>query len=823
MDLRQDLNYWQVIDLPDGTTTPGKADHRSNPAYLNIDNPQLLKGKRVLDVAANDGFWSFWAERQGAEEVLATDIECLKDYDWGYAGPPPGTPVGKRSDSVFHHLHELLDSKVQHRTLSVYDHDPAQIGQFDLVFCYGLIYHLRHPLRAIDALRRVCCGACVIESHVLLCSPDVPMMAFYEDDVLQGAISNWCGPTVSCMTHWMKSAGFETIYMRRNLTGDRQLFVGVVNDEWRTVFDNCPNLRPCEDAHFKSAHHFLGRALQAGNRLSVSLSTRPMTSDTTSKNESANIVKALFEAFLGRPADAKSLEHFVPQLDKGLSPELLSLIILTSPEMKRRFLRIATSDQYRKRLGDFCGDLLKELSRETQGGMPDFSSTKFLERSDAYLGSALIEDFKKKAFIAARKTLPEPIKALLKSLSRNPHRGPADEAHADNPPLMQGLSLSERIDSCPLYRRAIANDDISNKPLCVCCESRDVPAAEVFFKERYGIIPQYWSVIQWRKDWLRGIRATLQDRNVVFLEDLAEPRDLQPVIWVQPPRERSFSRILAEYGVRNLLFAYDPNYAGSIASTDFYEKNREALESVYALLEDVESQETFASVLRHRRENNCGYLRIASYAEYEHPLVCVKPGERVVDAGGFDGRTSIRFAEQAGKKGHVLCFEPVQGNLRLIRENLANQKDSSIKEIVQPVPMGVGLGRCKVPITVAGGSSKVAGSGGIAVNNINDSEIIDVTDLSSFWEEQGLGKLDLISLDIEGLEMDALQGAEKLIRRFRPKLQISIYHKPEDLYEIPLWINGLGLGYRFFMGHHDSFLVETDLYATAERDKTAHC
>ena len=361
MDLRNDLTYWQVIDLPDGTTTPGKADHRAHPAYLNIDDPNLLQGKRVLDVAANDGFWSFWAERQGAADVLATDVERLEDYDWGYAGPPPGTNRDGRSDAVFQYLHGLFDSKVRREVRSVYDHAPETIGQFDLVLCYGLIYHLRHPLLAIDALRRVCKGACIIETHSLLSSYDVPMMAFYEDNVLHGATSNWCGPTPACMTHWMKSAGLNWIFIPRHLAGDRQLFIGAVTEEWLSVFIECPNLRPCDAGYWRGAHATLKSATEPGSHLNVSLYKEPLTDAQKLQETPSKLLSRLYRSILGREADERAIENFAPQLEKGVSEAWIRYVVVLGKESREKLLAIAREKNDRVRLAQFCADTLAEL------------------------------------------------------------------------------------------------------------------------------------------------------------------------------------------------------------------------------------------------------------------------------------------------------------------------------------------------------------------------------------------------------------------------------------------------------------------------------
>ena len=71
-----------------------------------------------------------------------------------------------------------------------------------------------------------------------------------------------------------------------------------------------------------------------------------------------------------------------------------------------------------------------------------------------------------------------------------------------------------------------------------------------------------------------------------------------------------------------------------------------------------------------------------------------------------------------------------------------------------------------------------------------------------------------IKMDIEGSELNALQGAINTIRRDRPRLAICIYHSLEDLYEIPLWIKETVPEYRIYIRHHSDNEAETVVYAT---------
>ncbi len=70
-----------------------------------------------------------------------------------------------------------------------------------------------------------------------------------------------------------------------------------------------------------------------------------------------------------------------------------------------------------------------------------------------------------------------------------------------------------------------------------------------------------------------------------------------------------------------------------------------------------------------------------------------------------------------------------------------------------------------------------------------------------------------IKMDVEGAELDALHGAERIIREHKPKLAVCIYHKKEDLVDIPKYLIGLDVGYKFYVRNYSLCGVETVLYA----------
>lgn len=80
----------------------------------------------------------------------------------------------------------------------------------------------------------------------------------------------------------------------------------------------------------------------------------------------------------------------------------------------------------------------------------------------------------------------------------------------------------------------------------------------------------------------------------------------------------------------------------------------------------------------------------------------------------------------------------------------------------------------------------------------------------------GLERIDFIKLDIEGAELRALQGAEQVLRRDRPRLAIAIYHLFNDCTDIPAFLDGLGVGCRFSLGHFTVHHCETVLFALCD-------
>lgn len=163
-----ELRWYHSIDVLDGASTKGWFDLRH--ALPEMPFPDV-RGKRCLDVGTWDGFYAYELERRGAAEVVAIDIPDLTVLDYppevrADASFDPSGSANQPRPAGFRLLHELLDSKVQWRAGNIYDLDPAELGTFDVVVVGSLLVHLRDPVRALDAVRRVTGGQLLSADYV---------------------------------------------------------------------------------------------------------------------------------------------------------------------------------------------------------------------------------------------------------------------------------------------------------------------------------------------------------------------------------------------------------------------------------------------------------------------------------------------------------------------------------------------------------------------------------------------------------------------------------------------------------------------------------
>lgn len=157
---------------------------------------------------------------------------------------------------------------------------------------------------------------------------------------------------------------------------------------------------------------------------------------------------------------------------------------------------------------------------------------------------------------------------------------------------------------------------------------------------------------------------------------------------------------------------------------------------------------------------------------YNHPLVHVHPGDVVIDCGAHIGAFT-RVALRAGAR-MVVAIEPEKANLLAFQRNFEKEIKSGQ---VKLVPKGIWntTGKLSLHLSSVGDSHSV-----VVPQSLGTEELIEATTLDSVVESLKLPRVDFIKMDIEGAEQKALQGAQKVLVQYHPRLAISSYHLKGD-------------------------------------------
>jgi FkbM family methyltransferase len=186
------------------------------------------------------------------------------------------------------------------------------------------------------------------------------------------------------------------------------------------------------------------------------------------------------------------------------------------------------------------------------------------------------------------------------------------------------------------------------------------------------------------------------------------------------------------------------------------------------------------------------------------------PGDYVLDGGGCWGDTALYFANKVGESGKVFTFEFTQPNLKIMSRNL--DLNPALKKRIEVVENALwNISGKSVPYSEAGPGTSLTRNG----REPGQQHALTVS-ADDFVTQHRLPKIDFIKMDIEGAELLALQGTRQTLSRFKPKLAICVYHRLEDFFDIPDYLNSLNLGYRFFLRHFTIHAEETVLFARAD-------
>ena len=296
------------------------------------------------------------------------------------------------------------------------------------------------------------------------------------------------------------------------------------------------------------------------------------------------------------------------------------------------------------------------------------------------------------------------------------------------------------------------------------------------------------------------ITSDIQDLQasipIIQIENL-EQSEFKPEVlfYIDNIFHAQFSEYCVRQGIKRLIFA---NYSTSEYLYDYFIQNLSTIYSVYKMLENEESKRVFEAAIKGRLTLNLEDFEYAPEPQYFLKGFFPKKGDIAIDGGAYDGATARDFSIQGAK---VYAFE-------MSAENYQNCLERAKKYHFTIENFGLSNSEGESFYIESGAGSRKGG---------NTGPVAKFIDLDTYVERKNLPRVDYIKLDIEGAELDMLHGAVKTISRWKPKMAISAYHKPEDLWTLATYVKSIRPDYKFQFRHYRTDCTNYVLTA-AQRD-----
>lgn len=301
-----------------------------------------------------------------------------------------------------------------------------------------------------------------------------------------------------------------------------------------------------------------------------------------------------------------------------------------------------------------------------------------------------------------------------------------------------------------------------------------------------------------KKKWDGGETIPVSDPNVLRNENVEET-----IVLISGMHTGEIGRQLEEMGIHN----YYSEFWMSSEIKDYYrlETDTKKIELVKQILSDQHSVDVLEAIVEKRETGFMDYTDIKEWSESEYFLdEFWKPGEDgkeiFIDGGGYTGDTIEEFIKWTkGNYQRVYSFEPQKDKSRIIDAKLWQWGDK-VRFFEK------GLWSRETQLSFKDGDDMYSGK----IVNSNDGEnLIEAVALDEIVKE----KVTFLKMDIEGAEIEAIKGARNIIQNDKPRMAVCIYHKPDDLWEIPLLIHEMVPEYKLYIRHMGIRCYGTILYA----------
>lgn len=241
----------------------------------------------------------------------------------------------------------------------------------------------------------------------------------------------------------------------------------------------------------------------------------------------------------------------------------------------------------------------------------------------------------------------------------------------------------------------------------------------------------------------------------------------------------NIKRISAE---QELYIPALPLFGEGLFDSNFVTANIEMLNSVYFMLEDEKSKEVFRDMVFYNISGKPEYLKRTSSADDDYTEI-LKPveGEIFVDLGAYRGDTIVEFVRNAPDYNKIIALEPDKKTFEKLKkacEGIINAELYNAAAYSYDTEL------------------KFAAKGGRNSLISEEGNTVEARSVDSILAGE---RASIIKFDVEGAEAEAVKGCEKTIKKYHPSLIVSVYHRNEDIFKLPIMIKEINPEYKFFM------------------------
>lgn len=271
-------------------------------------------------------------------------------------------------------------------------------------------------------------------------------------------------------------------------------------------------------------------------------------------------------------------------------------------------------------------------------------------------------------------------------------------------------------------------------------------------------------------------------------------------------KEAIFSQLAAAQEKNPVWYLRGYEICGEKITYQYVRQHLQQFEEAYSSLSDELSKKVFVNVLNAKLSGDFSlYNEVMSGTEYfDEGIIKLEDNEIFLDVGAYKGKDIIEFARRTGGKyDGIITLEPDRKTLTLLQETLAYHGIKNVEVHVKGAWHEHALlyfydGR--------EGSSRISET----TDTTFPSTSIEVDTIENILNGR---RVTYISMDIEGAEHNAILGAKESIKKWKPKIAVCVYHKREDLFDLPLLLKSFVPQYKFYMRHYTENQTETVLYA----------